>query len=224
MLLVSTISALRCVPVAMVMLVMALVSVTPTTALGAPPDTTADVVYGQLGSFTTNTANKGGISADSLNTPQGVVVDSSGNLYVADADDNRVLFYPAGSTTATRVYGQLGSFTTNTANKGGLSADSLSFPEGVALDSSNNLYVTDVANNRVLFYPAGSTTATRVYGQAGSFTTGTENTGGISADSLFLPAVSPSTAATTSTWPTPATIGCCSIRRGARPPRGSTGS
>ena len=76
-----------------------------------------------------------------------------------------MLFYPSGSTTATRVYGQLGSFTTNTPNNGGVSANSFCDPLGVALDSSGNLYVADYGNNRVLFYPAGSTTATRVYGQ-----------------------------------------------------------
>jgi hypothetical protein len=69
--------------------------------------------------------------------------------------NDRVLFYPAGSTTATRVYGQGGSFTSNTANNGGISANSLSAPEGIALDSSGNLYVAD-QNNRVLFYPAGT--------------------------------------------------------------------
>jgi sugar lactone lactonase YvrE len=57
--------------------------------------------------------------------PYGVALDSSGNLYVADSYNNRVLFYPSGSTTATRVYGQLGSFTTNTQNNGGISANSL---------------------------------------------------------------------------------------------------
>src|SRR4029077_17444980 len=99
--LVSTKGALRCVPVAMVMLVMALVSVTPTTALGGP-NSTADVVYGQLGSFTTGTPNKTGINDDGLLTPQGAVADGSGNLYVADSFNSRVLFYTAGSTTATR--------------------------------------------------------------------------------------------------------------------------
>ena len=99
-----------------------------------------------------------------------------------------MLFYPAGSTTATRVYGQGGSFTTNTPNNGGISANSLDQPYGVALDSSGNLYVADYANNRVLFYPAGSTTATRVYGQDGSFTTNTANNGGVSANSLDEPA------------------------------------
>jgi len=162
--------------------VLALANGTPAAA-----QTTADVVYGQGGSFTTNTANNGGISANSLYVPYGVALDSIGNLYVADLLDNRVLFYPSGSTTATRVYGQGGSFTTNTANNGGVSANSLSEPIGVALDSSGNLYVVDLANSRVLFYPSGSTTATRVYGQGGSFTTNTPNNGGISANSLYYP-------------------------------------
>ena len=147
--------------------------------------TTATRVYGQAGSFTTNTPNNGGISANSLEEPLALVLDSGGNLYVADTVNNRVLFYPSGSTTATRVYGQGGSFTSNTENKGGVSANSLNSPEGLALDSNGNLYVGDWGNNRVLFYPSGSTTATRVYGQAGSFTTSTQNKGGISASSLF---------------------------------------
>ena len=159
--------------------------------VGAQPasaqSTTADVVYGQLGSFTTNNYGAGGINANSLAGPQAVALDSSGNLYVADTYDNRVLFYPAGSTTATRVYGQLGSFTTGTVNNGGISANSLEYPYGVALDGSGNVYVCDYYNNRVLFYPSGSTTATQVYGQFGSFTTGTVNNGGISSNSLEGP-------------------------------------
>ena len=116
-------------------------------ALGVSPayaaGSTADVVYGQGGSFTTNTINKSGVSADSLYGPTGVALDGSDNLYVVDESNNRVLYYPAGSTTATRVYGQGGSFTTNTANKGGISANSLYYPHGVALDGSGNLYVAD---------------------------------------------------------------------------------
>jgi hypothetical protein len=67
---------------------------------------TAVRVYGQLGSFTTATANKGGISADSLRSPGDVGVDSAGNLWIADFGDNRVLVFPSTSTTATKVYGQ----------------------------------------------------------------------------------------------------------------------
>ena len=108
---------------------------------------------GQGGLFSTNSANNGGVSAASLNGPQSVALDSNSNLYVADTYNNRVLFYPSGSTTATQVYGQGGSFTTSTANNGGVSATSLNNPYGVALDSGGNLYVADYNNNRVLFYP-----------------------------------------------------------------------
>ncbi len=149
--------------------------------------TTATRVYGQNGSFTTKTENNGGVSANSLGQPYGLAVDASGGLYVSDYQNNRVLFYPAGSTTATRVYGQGGSFTSNAVNNGGISASSLNQPTGVALDSSGDLYIADIYNNRVLFYPSGSTTATRVYGQLGSFTSGTANNGGITADSLDNP-------------------------------------
>jgi sugar lactone lactonase YvrE len=158
---------------------------TPALAAGVSP--TALTVYGQAGSFTTNTSNKGGISANGLNTPGQVTLDSNSNLYVTDTQNNRVLFFPSGSTTATRVYGQGGSFTTNSANKGGTSANSLNKPGGVVVDSSNNVYIADSENNRVLFFPSGSTTATRVYGQGGSFTTNSGNKGGVTADSLDGP-------------------------------------
>ncbi|HMG86783.1 MAG TPA: choice-of-anchor D domain-containing protein [Terracidiphilus sp.] len=157
--------------------------------------TTATRVYGQNGSFTSSSVNLGGVSADSLSQPTDLALDASGDLYVADIFNNRVLFYPNNSTTATRVYGQNGSFISNSANNGGVSANSLNNPMGLTLDSTGDLYVIDRSNNRLLFYPFGSTTATRVYGQAGSFTNGTANSGGISANSLSQPlsvAVDPS--------------------------------
>jgi sugar lactone lactonase YvrE len=148
----------------------------------------ATVVYGQLGSFTSNTVNDGGISANSLNFPAGVAVDSASNVYVVDAFNHRVMEYASGSTAAFRVYGQLNSFTSGIANNGGISANSLSNPFGVAVDSASNLYVADSQNNRVLEYAPGSTTAFRVYGQLNSFTSGIANNGGISANSLNNPA------------------------------------
>ncbi len=149
--------------------------------------TTATRVYGQGGSFTANTVNNGGVGANSLDQPTGVALDSSGDLYVGDYQNNRVLFYPYNSTTATQVYGQGGSFTSNTANNGGVSASSLNNPTYIALDSSGDLYVVDRSNNRALFYPFGSTSATRAYGQGGSFTATTANNGGVSSNSLSQP-------------------------------------
>ncbi len=145
---------------------------------------TAGVVYGQGGNFNTNNS---GVTANGLAYPVAVALDSSGGLYVVDSDNHRVLFFPKGSTTATRVYGQNGSFTSGTENNGGISANSLANPEGVAVDNSGGVYIADYSNSRVLYYPSGSTTASRVYGQGGSFASGTQNNGGVSADSLNLP-------------------------------------
>jgi hypothetical protein len=72
---------------------------------------------------------------------------------VADQGNNRVLYFPKGSTTAAAVYGQP-DFTSNDSNNGGLSATSLYGPEAVAVDASGDLYVTDSYNNRVLYYSA----------------------------------------------------------------------
>ncbi len=147
--------------------------------------TTATRVYGTCGSFTS--FNCSGESADSLSEPHGVTADSTG-VYIADTYNNRVLWYSGTSTTASRVYGQGGSFSTTNINNGGISANSLFYPDAVAVDSTG-VYIADSWNNRVLYYPGTSTTATRVYGQGGSFTTNSCNNGNTSpnANSLCEP-------------------------------------
>lgn len=112
-------------------------------------------VFGQGGSFATNSCNKGGVSASSLCFPTEVAVDSGGNLYAVDSGNNRMLAYNAPLTTDTaadQVFGQGGSFLSNTCNNGGVSASSLCGAEGVGVDGADNLYVGDYANNRVLGY------------------------------------------------------------------------
>ncbi|HEY3266407.1 MAG TPA: NHL repeat-containing protein [Armatimonadota bacterium] len=127
--------------------------------LRCPPGTTlANGVYGPPDLTTW----LGGCDAQRIGVPFGLAVDSTG-LYVADADNNRVVFFPKGSTTATRVYGQP-TFTSNAANNGGVGPNSLAAPMEVATDDTG-VYIVDQANYRVLYYPGASTTATYVYGQ-----------------------------------------------------------
>ena len=145
----------------------------------------ADLVIGQP-DFLTSFCNgaSGAVSAGSLCAPAGVAVDGSGNLYVADTNNNRVLEYtnpfaackgvfPCVGGAANEVLGQDGSFTTPDCNNGGVSANSLCDPVGVAVDGSGNLWVADQGNSRVLEYntPLTNTTANTVFGQDGSFTT-----------------------------------------------------
>lgn len=102
-----------------------------------------------------------------FNNTEGLTVTDDG-VYICDPNHNRVVFFPGDSMVATRVYGQPG-FDTVTANTGGIGPASLRFPMDVAVDSEG-VYIADTGNNRVLYYPGDSTTATVVYGQP-DFTT-----------------------------------------------------
>jgi len=88
-------------------------------------------------------------TSTALAMPTGLVFDSSNNLYIADARANRIFYYNAGTTLLTLFAG-------NTAQWDGCSWDgqsktSATFSSvfGLALDNSNNLYVSDYTNNNV---------------------------------------------------------------------------
>jgi uncharacterized protein (TIGR03437 family) len=120
-----------------------------------PPNGTAAIrVFGQPG-FTSGTPSNIP-SAQTLTTPQGVFVDASSTLYVADTGANRVMIFPntrdaaqAGSAAAI-VLGQAG-FDSSAAGGG---ASGLRLPWDVAQDGTGNIYVSDDGNNRVLIYPS----------------------------------------------------------------------
>jgi hypothetical protein len=114
-------------------------------------------------------------------------VDQSGNLYVPDFGNNRVLIYYApfspdtsggkGDAVADFVIGQ-DDFSRNLPNRGQgnnvRDAQSLFLSyggfdhvscRGVSVDSSGDVWVADTFNYRVLRFPRGSTTANLVLGQ-----------------------------------------------------------
>ncbi len=103
-----------------------------------------------------------------LYLPSALAVDKQGNLYVADAGNNRILRFPApfkqtGSLLqADLVIGQPGLATGNVANQGlsaptaqtlALTSGNIVLVDGLAIDSSGNLWASDPGNNRVLRFP-----------------------------------------------------------------------
>jgi secreted PhoX family phosphatase len=111
----------------------------------------AMLVVGQK-NFTTNYP---GITNDSLNTPYGITFDSTGNLWVTDGNNARVLEYVrpfSNGMAASMVLGQ----TTFVGMHMGTSANMLAEPYDVKIDPGGNLWTADTANNRVLEFATTS--------------------------------------------------------------------
>lgn len=151
------------------------------------------LVIGQT-DFTGHDANEGRLtpSATSLGAPSGLAGSTSGDLWVADGLNHRVLRFSAplsNHKAADLVLGQpdFTSKQTNADNQA--TGATLRFPWGVALDPGGNLYVSDKGNSRVLrFLPPFSNqmTASLILGQPDPSQT-TANNGGVSGRSLNQP-------------------------------------
>jgi uncharacterized protein (TIGR03437 family) len=92
----------------------------------------------------------GGLATSAiLNSPRGVMVDSSGTLYIADSGNNRVRKVGTNGIINT-IAGNGTTGTVGMVGDGGPAINaSLSVPVGMALDSSGNLYIADSGDNLI---------------------------------------------------------------------------
>ncbi len=106
----------------------------------------------------------GAATAAQLNTPEAVAVDASGNVYIADTANNVVR-----QISAKGVIGTLaGNGTAGFGGDGGAATSAqLSSPQGVAVDASGNVYVSDTANARVRKISGGTITTVAGSGTQG---------------------------------------------------------
>jgi len=118
-------------------------------------------------------------TSSSLSSPRSLAVDSSGNLYIADMSNYKVRLVTrsTGIMTTFAGMGTLGS----SGDDGPAIMASLSYPNAVAVDASDNVYIGD--SSRVRVVTRSSTTISTIAGQAGMY--GNSGDGGAATSALF---------------------------------------
>lgn len=86
-------------------------------------------------------------SAATFNTPTGVAVDASGNVYIADSKNNRIRKMTVDGDTGTVTTVAGGADAAFVDGAGELAR--FSRPMGVAVDTAGNVYVADADNHRI---------------------------------------------------------------------------
>jgi RHS repeat-associated protein len=151
--------------------------------------TTAGVIsnYAGNGYTVASTGNGGPATQAALNSPLQEAFDAGGDIYIADAANNRIQEIAASThtqwgiamtggdvyTVAGHGTGQTGGLT----NGGQAIYSYLNDPWSILVDPAGNLYITDTGNNRIQEVPAAtgtqwgqSMTAGHIYTVAGSAT------------------------------------------------------
>jgi len=117
----------------------------------------------------------GPATAASLYYPSDVAVDSAGNLFIADFDNQRIRKVSASGIITTVA----GNGTQGFSGDGGpATAASLYYPSGVAVDASGNLFIADSGNSRIRKVSASGIITTVAGSGPSGFSSGFSGDGG----------------------------------------------
>src|SRR6202453_3660290 len=89
----------------------------------------------------------GAATSAELNDPRGVAVNTAGNIYIADTDNNRIRKVTVSTDIISTV---VGDGTAGFSGNGGAATSAeLNEPSGVAVNTAGAIYIADFANNRI---------------------------------------------------------------------------
>src|SRR5215472_7147674 len=107
-----------------------------------------------------------GPTAGRLSNPTGLWMDASNTLYIADTGNRRIVKFAGSTFTVVAGNGSAGL----SGDGGPATSAAFSFPRGVTVDSSGNVYVADTQNHVIrLLTPAFPTITAGGVGNAASF-------------------------------------------------------
>ncbi|CAF3803800.1 unnamed protein product [Rotaria magnacalcarata] len=125
------------------------------------------------------------ILSATMNSPIGMSLDFSGNLFIADTSYYRIISFrmtcltstttaapqptqPIIQLCATAIWNQTYSLATGSTSTIGSSGTLLYNPYDVAFDGYQNMYVVDTSNHRIQFFQSGSSNGITIAGSTGS--------------------------------------------------------
>ena len=92
-----------------------------------------------------------------LDIPFGLALDYKGTIFIADFNNHRIQKYVRGSINGTTVAG-FGNGTSGTF------PDGLILPNDVIVDDEENLYISNLGSNRILYWPQNALSGVVVAG------------------------------------------------------------
>ena len=114
-------------------------------------DAVTGVITTVAGNGTGGYSGDGGLAINAeLYNPEGLAVDSAGNLYIAEQANDDIRRVDAVTGVITTVAGTGGASNSGFSGDGGAATSAkLNAPVGVALDAAGNLYISDTSNMRI---------------------------------------------------------------------------
>ncbi len=110
-----------------------------------PAQATVSTLSIFAGTGVSGTPTPGPATSSNLDYPQGIAVDSLGNVYIADARSHEVeKVTPTGTLSIFAGTGVAG-----TPTPGPATSSKLNYPQGIAVDSLGNVYISDINNYEV---------------------------------------------------------------------------
>jgi uncharacterized protein (TIGR03437 family) len=115
----------------------------------------------------------------SFNEPFALAVDGVGNVYIADRANSRIRMV----STDGRIHTVAGRGSPGNGGDGGLATDAdLNQPQGVAVDTTGNIFISDSGNNRIRWVSAADM---RINALAGRGVPGYAGDGGVAGAATF---------------------------------------
>ena len=108
---------------------------------------TSGIISTVAGNGTNGYGGDGGLATNAiLNSPAGVALDGAGNIYIADAGNNRIRKVNTSGIISTVVGNGIEGF----GGDGGVATSAiLNSPDGISVDGAGNIYIADVGNGRI---------------------------------------------------------------------------